>query len=172
MRHRGTVAGASLVAFASVCCRSEPPPKRNRPPALSAKPIDRLAPGELAPGKIRVFGLELPRGMKVRGSFSDIAYVEGEVAPEGLANYVRDRVEVENVEIGAARTVFPRARIKGGNADRLYQLEVVAVGNKSELLIKDVTPRPPPAPNLTDADRWRAIGRDPNGKPFDKADLR
>lgn len=168
------VCSVSLAALACAGCRSEPPPPKRAPAVASAKPIDRLAPDELAPGKSSVFGLEVPRGMTVSGRFNDSAYLEGDVAPEALANYVRERVEVENVEIGAARTVFPRARIKNGPADRVYELEVVAYHDKkSELVIRDVTPKAPrEPPNLTDADRWRMIGRDPSGKPLDKNSMR
>jgi hypothetical protein len=174
MPHATTVAGASLVALLSLSCRSEPPPPKRAPPVQSAKPVDRLAPGELAPGTSRVFGLDVPRGMTVRGQFIDKAYLEGDVSPEALANYVRERVDVENVEIGAARTVFPRARIKSGAADRVYELEVVARHNRrSELLIRDVTPVPKKeqAP-MSNADRWRALGRDPQGRPLDMVQFR
>jgi hypothetical protein len=174
MPHAATVAGASLAALLTLSCRSDPPPPKRVPAAQSAKPVDRLAPGELAPGSSRVFGLDVPRGMHVRGQFSDSAYLEGDVAPEALANYVRERVDVENVEIGAARTVFPHARIKAGAADRVYQLEVVARHHRrSELVIRDVTPVPKkdPAP-MSNADRWRAIGRDPQGRPLDMVQFR
>jgi hypothetical protein len=113
--------------------------------------------------------------MTVSGTFSDSAYLEGDVAPDALANYVRDRVDVQNVEIGAARTIFPNARIKAGSPERTYQLEVVAKHNRrSELVIHDTTPVPVPAPDPqeSDAERWRKVGRDPTGKPFDILDLR
>ena len=175
IRRTSTLAGAGLLALFAAGCRSEPPRAKRTVHAASAKPLDHLAPGELAPSQLRVFGLEIPRGMSVRGSFSDVAYLEGDVAPEALANYVRDRVEVENVEIGAARTVFANARIKSGAPERSYQLEIVAKhGQRSELVIHDTTPPPvaPYNPSESDAERWRKAGRDPNGKPFDIKDLR
>ena len=142
-------------------------------PSTSAAPVDRLAPDELAPGKSHVFGFEVPREMRLRGAFDDVAYIEGDVAPEAVANYVRDRVEVERVEIGAGRTVFPQARIKGGPPERYFQFDVVASSPRyTNLSIRDVTPRPPNPPGMTEADRWRQAGRGPDGKPIRDEEMR
>jgi hypothetical protein len=137
------------------------------------KPVDRLLPGELSPGDGNVFGLAVPSGMSIKGAFEQVAYLEGNVPPESLANYVRDRVDVEHVEIGVARTVFPNARIRGGAADRSYEIEVVA-GNASptRLVVKDVTPHGANGPpTMTDEERWRQAGRRPDGKPLDGAEF-
>ena len=146
------------------------------PPVVSAvasqKPLDRLAPGELSPGPGRVFGLELPAGMVVRGQFHDVAYAHGKVAPDALANYVRDRVIVAHVEIGAARTVFPNARIKQGPPDRYFQLEVVAGAEQTELVVRDVTPQPKAPENISTEEAWRRAGRRPDGRPFDITELK
>jgi hypothetical protein len=166
---------ALIVALAqgALGCKSEPTkPPPPRPSAVaSAKPLDRLAPGELAPGKRQVFGLEIPTGMTIRGEFREVAYVHGNVAPEALANYVRDRVVVDHVEIGAARTVFPQARIKKGPADRFFRIEVIAGNRVTELVVQDVTPQPKPKEDLSDEERWRRAGRRPDGKPLDVTEL-
>jgi len=130
-------------------------------------PLDHLAPDELAPGKLEVFGMPLPRGMEVESHLVDRVYVRGRVSPEALANYVREHVAVSHVEIGAARTVFPMAHIKNGPQDRYFTLEVFADGPSTRLVIKDTTPPPPPPPGLTDAERWRAAGYGPDGRPLD-----
>lgn len=151
--------------------------KRSAPPAPAAsvasakQPLDHLAPDELAPGKAEVYGFAVPRGMVVESRMRDRAYVSGRVSPEALANYVREQVVVSHVEIGAARTVFPQARIKGGPADRIFNLEVLPDGPRTRLVIKDVTPPPPPPPGLTDAERWRAAGLSPDGRPLDPQKL-
>jgi hypothetical protein len=167
---------ASLVAAALVGLGCNDQPKKPARPvasaAPSAKPLDRLAPGELAPGKHQVFGLEVPSDMTIRGQFLEVAYLHGTVAPEALANYVRERVVVDHVEIGAARTVFPYARIKKGAADRFFQIEVIASGRNTELVVKDVTPRPKPPEKLSDEERWRRAGRRPDGRPADITELR
>lgn len=136
-------------------------------PAASTLPLDHLAEGELAPSKLEVYGFAVPRGMAIESRLIDRTYVSGRVSPEALANYVRDQVVVSHVEIGAARTVFPTARIKGGPADRVFTIEVLPDGMLTRLVIKDVTPPPPPPPGLSDADRWRAAGMSPDGRPLD-----
>jgi hypothetical protein len=109
--------------------------------------------------------------MEIASRLRDRAVVSGRVSPEALANYVNEQVVVSHVEVGAARTVFPMARIKGGPPDRLFELEVLPDGPRTRLVIKDVTPPPPPPPGLTDAERWRAAGLTPDGHPLDMKKL-
>lgn len=163
------VAAGALLALA--CHKRTEPPVTAAASASSgpsAKPLDRLAPGELAQGPGHVFGFAVPGQMKVLGAFLDIAYLQGEVTPEALANYVRERVEVDHVEIGAVSTVFPRVHIKDGAPDRVYDFDITpSRGHTTELVIRDVTPPPPNPPGMSDADRWRQAGYGPDGKPID-----
>jgi hypothetical protein len=162
-----------MCSLAACSCSS----KRRAPQATaaasasSARPLDHLAEGELAPGKLEVHGFPIPRGMEVESSLVDRVYVRGRVSPEALANYVREHVAVSHVEIGAARTVFPMAHIKNGPSDRYYTIEVFADGPSTRLVLKDTTPPPPPVPGLTEAERWRAAGLTPDGRPLDPKSL-
>jgi len=144
------------------------------PDGLAApKPVDHLAPDELEPGQSQVFGFEVPRSMQVKGAFLEVAYLEGRVTPEALANYVRERVEVDRVEIGAASTLFEHAHIKRGAPERFYDIEVSpGEANVTKLVIRDVTPLPPNPPGMTDTDRWRQAGRKPDGTPLDIRDFK
>ena len=155
------------LALSSAACESggkslefAPPPDR------SGKPADRLAPGELAPGTVEVWGFRAPKQMRLDRRFPDAAHFVGAVPAEALANYVRERVEAERVEVGAARTVFPKVRIKGGNPNRVYQFDIVKDGASSKLVLRDITP-PPVEPGLSDEERWRRAGMTPDGKPLD-----
>jgi hypothetical protein len=159
-----------LGVFSSLGCRGErqaPVPAVSASAAAAPVPLDHLAADELAPGKAEVFGFAVPREMAVESHLGDRAYVSGRVSPEALANYVRQRVTVSHVEIAAARTVFPMARINGGPSGRFFTLEVLPDGPQTRLVIKDTTPPPPPLPGLSDAERWRAAGLGPDGRPLD-----
>jgi len=132
----------------------------------TSKPVDRLAPDELAAGNAEVWGFVVPREMRVEHRYKEATHLIGVVKPDALANYVRERVLVSHVEIGAARTIFPDARIKGGAADRVYEFEVIPEPGGTRLLIRDMTP-PKILPGLSDAERWRQAGLTPQGRPLD-----
>jgi hypothetical protein len=160
--------GVGLLASAGGCRKAPAPVEQTAPSAAPARlPADRLAPGELAVGDGDVFGLPVPRGMVVLGRAPDSALLIGEVTPEAVANYVRDRVVVSHVEVAAGRTVFPRARIKDGPADRVFRIDVVQEYRSTKLFVTDVTPPPPPAPGLSDAERWRRAGFSADGRALD-----
>src|SRR5436190_23913122 len=103
--------------------------------------------------------------MHLERVFDDSAVARGRVDLEPLANYVRRRVDVATVEIGAARTLFPRAHVKGEPGAKLVRIEVLRENNSSVLIVRDITP-PPFAPGLSEEERWRKAGVIP-GKPFD-----
>ena len=166
---------AMSFAFVGSACQSSPDGGSAASPAARAsakprKPVDRLAPGELAEGNEKVFGLAVPRGMKLERQFVGAAHMVGRVKPEDVANYVRERVEVERVEIGAARTVFPRVYIKGDLSRKVFRIEVVADGATTKLVIKDLT-RPKAPEGLSEAERWRRAGFSPDGKPLNPKKL-
>jgi hypothetical protein len=161
-----------VLLIASLACGSchrkpVPAPADSAVGAGSApRPVDRLTPDELAAGTAEVWGLAIPRDMRIEHHFPEIAYVVGPVKPDALANYVRDRVVVSHVEIGAGRTIFPSARIKGGPPDHLYELDVIPEAGGSRLEIQDLTPVKV-VPGLSDAERWRQAGLTPQGRPLD-----
>jgi hypothetical protein len=134
--------------------------------SAAPRPVDRLAPDELAAGNAEVWGFAVPREMQVEHRYQEVTHIIGPVKPDALANYVRDRVVVSHVEIGAARTIFPNARIKGGASDRVYELDVIPEPGNTRLVIRDTTP-PKVEPGLSDAERWRQAGLTPEGRPLD-----
>lgn len=163
-----------LCAVLSACSKDE-----TKAPEASAStsakprvPIDRLAPGELEPGRNALFGLLLPRDMQVQGKFKGSGLAVGRMSAERVANYVRDRVLVQNVEVGAARTVFPAASIKGGAEGRVFRIEVLRDGVLTRLVMEDITP--PPEVKLAPmnrADAMRRAGFAPDGTPLDLKSL-
>lgn len=159
--------GSAALLLGNACKHSSAPKVEKPAPSASvARPVDHLAPGELPPGRDALFGLVIPRGMTVQGQFKDSALAFGALDSEAVANYVRDRVNVSHVEIGAARTIFPAAHIKDGPDGRIFRIEVIGEGGGTRLMVEDVTP-PPPAPreNISDEERWRRAGFTRDGKP-------
>ncbi|HKY37579.1 MAG TPA: hypothetical protein VJN18_16670 [Polyangiaceae bacterium] len=174
-RFAKTGAGLLLGALTLLGCRSKASRSSVAASASaqpSALPVDHLAEGELQPGKTEVFGFPVPVGMELESRFADRAYLHARrITPEELANYVRQHVTVSHVEIAAARTVFPNARINANTSGRVFALEVVPAGSGTRLIIKDATPPPPPPPGLSEAERWRAAGMSPDGRPLDMKKL-
>jgi hypothetical protein len=134
-------------------------------PSATLASADRLLPGELAEGGEKAMGLALPRDMHLLRVFDDSALARGRVAADALSNYVRGRIDATTAEIGAARTVFPRAHVKGQPADKVVRIEILQDLGATELLLRDMTPHPV-EPGLTEDERWRKAGVVP-GKPFD-----
>ncbi len=132
-------------------------------------PADRLLPGELAEGSERAFGLALPRVAVVRGRFVDGGYAGVDVAPDRVANYVRQRVSALKVETGPAKTVFSRATVRGQPGVELG-IEVLARGAFTELQVRKLPTAKAPA-GLSDEERWRAAGFKPDGTPLDPSHL-
>jgi hypothetical protein len=155
-----------------VACRSRPlagDTAASAAPAATSVPVDRLAPGELAPSEKSLFGLSLPRGMRIDGAYGDVAYARGRLPQEDVANYIRKRVSVSHVELGVGRTVFPRARIPGQPADHVHRIEVFAQGPTTRVIIRRFAPTPV-EPGLTEAERWRRAGYGPDGTLLDPRD--
>jgi len=159
----GTAPAASVAASAAPSAKPKPP-------------VDRLAPGEITEGTDAVYGITLPLGMKVIAHFPKIAHAIGDVGPEDVANYLRDRVDVSHVELGAVATVFPDARVKGGDSKVILRIEVIPIGrDRTKLVIKDVSPPSEPVTTddgLTDAERWRRAGYNPDGTLLNPNKLR
>jgi hypothetical protein len=164
MRERALFGSALLAALA--CGKKEPPrPALPPTPSATATSADRLLPGELAEGQEHAMGLAVPRDMRLLRVFDDSAVARGRVGADAVSNYVRRRVDAATAEIGAARTVFPRAHVKGQPADKVVRIEVVQDIDSTELLLRDLTPHPAPS-GLSEDERWRKAGVVP-GKPFD-----
>jgi hypothetical protein len=159
------MAPCAFVALSAIACRKEKaPPSPPAPAPIASTALDRLLPGELAEGTERAMGLVVPRDMHFERVFDDSAQARGRVGPEALANYVRKRVDAATVEIGTARTLFPRAHVKGQPDEKTVRIEVIREVDSTVLYLRDTTP-PVLAPGLTEEERWRKEGVVP-GKPF------
>lgn len=140
------------------------------PAASSAAAPDRVDPSELAEGREVAFGLKLPRGMRITFRSPFEIQAESELPPERIANYVRQRMRSEGVEVGAARTIFDRARLRNDESAPFCRVEVVRVGDRTRLVIRDLTPEKID-PTLSPEERWRKFGLDPNGRLIDPSHM-
>jgi hypothetical protein len=173
MLQRPALALAALGPLLLCACRKEevvePAPAASVALADAGPPRDRLAPGELLEGTEKAFGLTLPRRVHVDQAFVDVVYASGDPRPEAVANYVRARVRMGTVQIGAASTLFERVQIPG-SPGREYSIRVAPGerGDGCRVDLRDVTP---PALPPTEVERWRAVGLTPQGKILDPTHL-
>lgn len=134
-------------------------------------PVDRLAPDELLPGIEQVFGLPLPRRMRLERKFPDAAHAVGDVPSQDLIEYVSRYVTTPRLELIPPRAVFAKVGIRGQPTERLYDVEITATGSTTRLVVRDVTP-PPAAQGATEAELWRKAGLTPDGRLLHRDDLR
>ena len=167
----------TLVALAlcHAACNSKDEPRAAAKPVASAPvpapPVDHLAESELVEGKLKAFALTLPRNVSIRYAFPDDVLVEGDVAPEPLANYVRARVRDGTITVGATGTTFERVKVPAEPTRELRIRVTQGRGSRTAMDVRDVTPPVVPDPG-NDVDRWKQAGLQPNGRPIDPKQLR
>ena len=171
------VASAVVIVVAAVAtcavggCKDKPPPTTID--AAAPPPPDHLAPGELAEGKQKAFGLTLPGELTIAREGQWMVNATSQTArPEQVANYFRARVVDGNVAVGAVDTKFVRVHAKGEpKRDLTIEVRPGLPGYAAcEVLIRDVTP-PPTEPGLTDEERKKRAGLGPDGKLLDPKHL-
>lgn len=159
-----TIASIAVALVAVVLgasgCRDEPPLPTVAP--TSRAPVDTTAPGELAEGPERAFGLAIPRDMRIKAKLDDTWYADGALALEDVASYVDARVEPRRVDRGPNKTVFVDAAVRG-DAKRRVEVEIARSGGRVEMVVRDRTPLPVEE-GLTVEERWRQAGMTPDGK--------
>jgi hypothetical protein len=166
------VVAALSIAATNGCGRKPPPaPSPASTTGISApsRPPDHALPDEIAEGTEKAFGLAVPRRMRIVARFDDVVFASGDLPPELVANYVRERLLESRVETGPAMTVFSGAKLRVDPA-RTLRVDVVAHNGDTDLTVRDET-RPPAVPGLTDEERWKQLGLSPKGTPLDPTHL-
>lgn len=162
--------GALLSVFwlggALGCHKEQPQPLESAP----STPVDRLAPQETLPDVERVFGIELPHGMRVTSNFGDLALVNGPTPVNRVAEHLRPQLVASHVELGANSAVFPKVRVKGDASRRLLRIEIRRRQHLTILRLRDVTPAPV-THGLSEAERWERAGRNPDGTLKDRSQV-
>ncbi len=137
--------------------------------AASARPVDHLAPGELAEGSQEAFSLKLPRDLHIDRTFAGAVYASGPLSVHPLVQYFRARLAEGSLREGPTSAMFEHVKVPGKPAVEL-SLRVMSAPGGSRVEIVDATP--PPMPNLPDeAARWRHVGLTPDGKLADPKHL-
>ena len=132
-------------------------------------PVDHLGPGELLEGPVHVFGLPLPRGTTVKGTFADVAYASGQASVQSFAHYFRARLQGGTLREGPGLATFEHGKVPGKPGMEL-SVRIAAAPDGSSIEIRDSTP--PPAPALPDEpSRWRQVGLTPQGRLADPTHL-
>jgi hypothetical protein len=160
---------AAIPCLAALACsrhdsRPQPAPAASSTPAPN---VDRLDPQEIPEGTSSAFGLKLPRDMKVTFTGPTEVDAVGQINAERVANYVRKRVKVDGIELGAARTVFSNAHVIGDTTDRPLRVEVIVTHQGTELVVRNLAKPKILDPDLSPDDRKRQYGIDPNGDKVD-----
>lgn len=156
---------ASL-AFSAGCKKPAPPP----PVVDAGPPRDHLAPGEVPEGREKAFALVLPYRSNIQFKTADAIVIESPLRPEELSNFVRARVQTNEITAGAGQTTFGHAVVPA-EPKRILQIEIRPAqpshDMRSAMTVRDVTPPSSPAP-ATEEEAWRKAGRGPDGKPLDQ----
>lgn len=165
--HRVILVAAAL-SVGGVACR-KPPTEDHRSDA-PPPPADHLAPGEIPEGTDRAFSLVLPRASHVFMRFPEAVHVRSPLSTEQLSHFVRARVRSGRALVGATVTTFEDVVVPT-EPTRHLTVEIrpgSAHGDaRSEMVVKDVTPPPAPAPNESEAELRRKAGLTPDGKLLD-----
>jgi hypothetical protein len=175
---KGTIRALSvLLAGAAACaaCEKDEPRTFTAPPAgetaRAPVPRDHLVAGELLEGSDVAFGLRLPRGTKLESIFPQQIVATCDAKATDVANYIRPRVSMGTVSVGAASTTFERAQVAANPGRELViRVEVAPVGVGSRITVRDVSP-PPVDPSLSDEQRWKQVGLTPGGRVVDPTHL-
>lgn len=157
----GGLAIASLIA-----CKKPPPAVGN---GLDAgPPVDHLSRDEVPEGTEKAFTLLLPKAAIVSFRLEGEVIVDSDLTPEQLSNYVRRHVQTTKVTAGASTTTFDDAIVPAEPKTHL-RIEIrrppTTSMHRSTMYVRDVT-SPPSPPKTTDADAYRAAGRNPDGTPL------
>jgi hypothetical protein len=173
-----SVATVAIVATCATACKKDDVDELQTPTGATAAvagdaqaPRDHLADGELLESATRVFGLALPQGVTIESNMPPQVVASGEPKAADVANYLRSRVAMGSVKVGAASTMFVGVQVPSNPGHELsIRVEPRANGKGVLMTIRDITP-PSIDPSLTEEQRWRQVGILPGGKIADPSHL-
>jgi hypothetical protein len=173
--HRIVLLALAPLALSSTSCRKPPPPRpTTTAPEASASAPDRLAPGEIAPGRETAYELLLPSGGKVERKFGGTLYCSVPLAPEAFANWVRSESDEAEALIGPSGTIFTKVRVRGAPAGSHLRIEIspgAQVGESAIIVDKLPDSAPPQVAPANNEEAMKKAGLTPDGKWLDPKHL-
>jgi hypothetical protein len=117
------------------------------PAASSAPPADSIDPNSLVEGEAEIFGMRLPTRASVnrRTPLSAGAQIPWQF--DRVANYFRERLDAEAIEVGPRNTIFRHAKIKGDTSGDTYNVVVKRTGHTAEVAFRKDARRNGSAPS-------------------------
>jgi hypothetical protein len=170
-RHLGRKLGqpallsACAACWTGVACKQAAPDAA--PPAASSVVSDRLAPGEVLPGRGEAFGMEVPKGMQISSKFGTVIHLTGNRSVQELVDHFRERVVVSSIELTSERATFARAYVRTDTSKRLYSIDIARAGKRTTVKLSDITPTPA-AHGLSEAERLERAGFNTDGSLKDR----
>lgn len=172
--HRITLFAALAL---SAACRKVPAPRPTTvtpAPSASASAPDRLAPGEVPPGRAAAYDLLLPAGSSIERKFGGAIHCNVPLPPETVANWIRSESDEAEALIGPSGTIFTKVRVRGAPAGSYLRIEVspgVQVGDSAIVVDKLPDSPPPQVAPASNEEAMKKAGLTPDGKWLDPKHL-
>lgn len=140
------------------------------PATIASQAPDRLEPGEPLLGTPRVFGLDVPDGLRVVARYSKSVHLSGPLPLTAVVDVIQRQLEPTLMEFTPKRAVWERVVAKTDASRRLMRIEVTREGPATRVLVTDVT-APKPTQGLSESERWERAGRNPDGTLKDPSQM-
>jgi len=105
----------------------------------SVPPIDAVDPTSLQEGNTDIFGLRLPARASVNRQTPISASANIPWPFERVANYFRERLVAESIDVGPRATIFRNAQIRGGNSEERFNVVIRRTGYTAEVSFRKET---------------------------------
>lgn len=137
---------AVALAAAAGCGDTAPEPPAGA--SVAPKRPDAVDPSGLLEGPLDAFGLRLPLRSTIARRTADTVVVEVPFAFEPVSNYLRARLQTDQVDIGPKQTIFNEARLVNGESKRTFHVILVRTAQTARLTVMVNTGPSEPSTNV------------------------
>lgn len=121
-------------------------------------------------GTPRVFGLDIPDGLRIVARFSKSVHLAGTLPLAAAIEAFQRQLEPSLMEFTPQHATWERVLVKNDESRRVLRIQISRDGATTRMQIAEVTPAPP-ANGLSDTQLWERAGRNPDGTPKDQSQL-